>query len=69
MDFPFSDSFKKQAAFFDLKYKCVDCVHFDNNLTKCSFEYPIENHHYFYIMDFGGDCSPRFSFCKYFEIN
>ncbi|MBN1114844.1 MAG: hypothetical protein JXA66_05850 [Oligoflexia bacterium] len=69
MDFPFSAGFKEQVKEFSLKYKCTDCIHFNEPETKCSFEYPINSHHYFYIMDFGHQYEPRFSFCKYFELN
>lgn len=71
MDFPFSDDFKKEVIKYNLKYRCVDCIHFDDNGIKCSFEYPIEDHHsYFFIMKHPKESTsgPRFTFCKYFEI-
>lgn len=70
MDFPFNENFKAQAIKYNLKYRCVDCTHFDELNAKCSFEYPIDNHHsYFYILKYPHGDGPRFTFCKYFEIN
>jgi hypothetical protein len=69
MDFPFSESFKKQVQKYKLKYKCIDCVHFNEDEDLCSLEYPSKEHKHFYIIDYGAKHSPRFSFCKYFETN
>jgi len=68
MDFVFCDAFKEEASKYNLKYRCVDCIHFEKNSEKCSFEYPVEDHHhYFYIMKYPHG-NPKFTFCKYFEI-
>ncbi len=69
MDFLFSEDFKKEASLYNLKYKCIDCAHFHEPKQRCSFEYPTEQHNYFYIMDYGEKHTPRFSFCKHFEVN
>ena len=69
MDFPFNESFKEDVKTYNLKYRCTDCIHFDDEIIKCSFEYPIENHHaYFYILKYPKGNGPRFTFCKYFEL-
>jgi hypothetical protein len=69
MDFPFSEEFKTEAKKYNFKYKCIDCSHFNEPEQKCSFEYPTDQHNYFYVMDYGDKHVPRFSFCKHFEIN
>ena len=71
MNFPFSEGFKKEAVEYDLKYRCSDCVHFDEPALKCSYEFPVDQHYLFYILDFGPKhvkYGPRFSFCKHFEV-
>lgn len=69
MDFPFSEEFKSQAAIYNLKYRCADCGHFNSDSLNCSFEYPIGEHKYFYIMKFPKQSPAKFSFCKYFEVD
>jgi len=68
MDFPFSDEFRSEAKQYNLKYKCSDCVHFDEPHLRCSFDYPTDQHYHFYVLDYGEKHTPRFSFCKHFEI-
>ena len=69
MDFPFSEDFKNQVKVFNLKYKCADCVNFNEPDERCSFDYPMDGHRLFYVMDYGYGHLPRFSFCKHFELN
>lgn len=69
MDFIFSEDFAKEAKIYNLKYKCIDCTHYQEKESICSLEYPITGHNHFYILDYGENHIPRFTFCKYFEIN
>ena len=69
MDFPFSEEFKSEVAKYNLKYKCDTCAHFHELQHRCSYDYPMDQIGYLYIMDYGEKHSPRFSFCKHFEVN
>lgn len=69
MESPFSEDFKKQAEFYNLKYKCDDCIHFNEIKAACSFNNPTDKHAHSYILDYGSKHNPRFSFCKYIEID
>ena len=70
MNFPFTENFNKEVEKFNLKYKCIDCIHYNDETNLCSFEYPVNgDKSYFYIMDLGKQATPRFSFCKHFEYN
>ncbi|MCX6112840.1 MAG: hypothetical protein NTY22_06120 [Proteobacteria bacterium] len=66
---PASEDFKAEVKKYNLRYKCVDCAHFHEPNNRCSFDYPIDQTSYFYIMNYGEGHIPRFSFCKHFELN
>lgn len=38
------DKLRREAARFELRFRCDDCVHFDADHARCTHEYPTAEH-------------------------
>ncbi len=57
--------FIKERERFNLKYRCPDCVHFNEKDGSCSLEYP--NHTLMTSQKYL-DSTGQFVFCRFFEV-
>lgn len=57
------DTLRSEARTFRLRYRCLDCAHFDEPSRLCAEGFPNAQHR-----DASVDESPFIEFCKSFEL-